>query len=119
MEYRTTHGTPFGGAPTHELMGWVRPRRPGAARGAAYLAACIDAYYPAAIVGGTRFRPAATLTYTLLVTGDLAGVAPDAHLAYRARCLASGAGYVPEIRELWTPDGRLVAVNPQTFALSR
>ena len=119
MEYRTTGGTPFSGPPTRELVGWVRPRTPGAARGAGYLAACVDAYWPVAIIGGTTFRPAATLTFTMMITGDLRGVAADAPLAYRARGLASGAGYMPELRELWTPDGRLVAVNPQTFALSR
>jgi hypothetical protein len=119
MEYRTAYGTPVSGEPTREMTGWVRPRAPGAARGAGYIAACIDAFWPVAIVGGRAFRPASTLTFTMMITGDLRGVAPDAPLAYRARGLASGAGYMPELRELWTPDGRLIAVNPQTFALGR
>jgi hypothetical protein len=119
IEYRTVTGTPFSGRGDREVLGWVRPREPGAARGAGYLAACIDAYWPAALIGERAFRPAATLTFTLLIVGDLAGVPADAPLAFRGRAMASGGGYVPELRELWTPDGRLVAVNPQTFALSR
>ena len=119
IEYRTVSGVPFSGNVQREVTGWVRPRSPGIARGAGYLAACVDAYWPAALIGERAFRPAATLTFTLLVVGDLAGVPADAPLAYRARAIAGGDGYVPELRELWTPDGRLLAVNPQTFALSR
>src|SRR5262249_53684205 len=119
VEYRTVTGTPFSGRETREVLGWVRPRSPGAARGAGYLAACIDAYWPAVLIGARVLRPAPPLTFTLLIVGDLAGVPLDAPLVHRGRALASGAGYVPELRELWTPDGRLVAVNPQTFALSR
>jgi Acyl-CoA thioesterase N-terminal domain/Acyl-CoA thioesterase C-terminal domain len=119
FELRPVTGAPFSGAPAAapEVLGWVRPRAPGTGRGAAYLAACVDAYWPAFLVGERAPRPAATLTYTLQLTG--AAAPPAAPLAYRARALAAGDGYVPELRELWTADGRLVAVNPQTFALSR
>jgi acyl-CoA thioesterase len=119
VEFRSHASTPFSGRVEPELTGWVRFRAPGAARGAAYLAACCDSYWPAALIALPAPRPMATLTFTLQIAGDLRGVDPDAPLAYRARSLAAGGGYVPELRELWTPDGRLVAVNPQTFALSR
>jgi hypothetical protein len=120
MEYRAVSGLPFSGAAAgHEITGWVRPREPGRARGAGYLAACVDAYWPVALLGLTAPRPMATLTFTLMIVSDLTGVAPDAPLAYRARALAAGGGYIPEYRELWSPDGRLLALNPQTFALSR
>jgi len=119
MEYRTSAGTPFTGTAVREVVGWVRPRTPGAARGAGYIAACIDAYWPASLIGMRAPRPMATLTFTLLIASDLRGVASDAPLVYRARALAAGSGYVPELRELWTPDGRLIAINPQTFAVSR
>ena len=118
MEFRTTTGFPFSGVETTEILGWVRPRQ-SRARGAAYIAVCCDSYWPAALVSLRAPRPMATLTFTLQIVGDLRGVEADAPLLYRARSLASGDGYVPELRELWTPDGRLVALNPQTFALSR
>jgi acyl-coenzyme A thioesterase PaaI-like protein len=119
FELRPLTGLPFdGGARNPEAIGWVRPRpgMAGASRGAAYIAACIDAYWPAALAGGTPRRAMSTLTFTLLVVGDLRGLDPDAPLAYRARSLAGAAGYVPELRELWGEDGRLIAINPQTFA---
>lgn len=118
--FRPVIGLPFAGdaAAPREVTGWVAPRAPGASRGPAYLAACIDAYWPVAMVAEARPRPMATLTYTLQLVGALAPD-DDRPLAYRARALAAGAGYVPELRELWTADGQLVAVNPQTFALSR
>ncbi|MCE9572638.1 MAG: thioesterase family protein [Deltaproteobacteria bacterium] len=120
FEFRPITGLPFsgGGNADHEVSGWVRPRAPGRERGAAYLAACVDAYWPVAMVSGTRPRAMATLTYTLQLVGAL-DPTDDRPLAYRARALAAGGGYVPEVRELWTADGALVAVNPQTFALSR
>jgi acyl-CoA thioesterase len=120
VEFRPLTGVPFdGGPPNPEVLGWVRFRAPGAARGAGYIAACCDSFWPAALIGLPAPRPMATLTFTLLIVGDLRDVPLDAPLAYRARSLAAGSGYVPEVRELWTADGRLIAVNPQTFALSR
>lgn len=115
FELRPATGLPFAGR-VEEVTGWVRPRAPGGARGAAYLAACVDVFWPVALVAERAPRPMATLTFTLQVA-DL--VVDDQPLAYRARALAAGGGYVPELRELWSADGRLLAVNPQTFALSR
>ena len=42
---------------------------------------------------------------------------PRGPLYFRARALASAEGFVSESRELWTPDGKLVALNPQLFAI--
>lgn len=115
FDVRPVTGLPFSGGGAAEVVGWVVPRSPGAGRGAPYLAACIDAYWPGFIVGDREPRAAATLTYTLQLTG--VAVPHDEPLAYRARSLAAGDGYVPELRELWTADGQLLAVNPQTLVL--
>ena len=61
-------------------------------------------------------RPLATIAYTLDIVG---GVAGDAPLLYRGTVPVAGDGYFLETRELWTEDGRLVAINHQTFAVIR
>jgi len=96
-----------------DILGWVRPRRPGGRRDAAYLAACIDAYWPT-LLDVARPRPMATIAFTFQ---PLALAAGDAPLAYRGRFLAGEAGYFVEQRELWDETGRLLALNQQTFVV--
>jgi hypothetical protein len=116
FEFRLIEGVPFtGGAP--RSLGWISARRPGAARDAGYLAAMADAWWPAAMVAFRGPRPLATISYTLEILGDLAGLDPDAPLLYRAHVPVSADGYFVEARELWGEDGRLIARNHQTFAI--
>ncbi|MDX2092103.1 MAG: thioesterase family protein [Kofleriaceae bacterium] len=116
FEYRVVEGIPLSGKPAVTL-GWVRAREPGALRDAAFLAAMIDAWWPAAMVRMPTIRPFATITYTLELLGDLAGLDPDAPLLYRGTVPVFGDGYFLETRELWGEDGRLLARNHQTFAV--
>jgi acyl-CoA thioesterase len=115
FEYRIVTGVPFarGAAQT---IGWVRPRQPGAARDAAFIAAMIDAWWPAVLVREKTFRPLATIGYTLELV-DAASDLGDAPLLYRGTVPVAGDGYFLETRELWTDDGRLLALNHQTFAV--
>jgi Thioesterase-like superfamily len=62
-------------------------------------------------------RPMATIAFTLEVVGELDGLDPDAPLIYRAAAPVCGGGFFVETRELWGEDGRLVAINHQTFAI--
>ena len=41
----------------------------------------------------------------------------DQPLFHVARAVAGAEGYIAEQRELWTADGELVALNPQTFVV--
>jgi hypothetical protein len=118
FEYRVVTALPFSGAPhSDELLGWVRPKRPGTRRDAAFVAACVDAYWPLFFVSMRAPRPMATIAYTLQVLARLDGLDPDAPLAYRARLAIVSDGYFVEFRELWGHDGRLLALNQQTFAV--
>ena len=115
FEVRVERGFPFAGAKRNEIVGWVKPKRPGAARDAAYLAACIDCYYPTLFTTEQAPRPMATIAFTFqpfAFRGD-----PDAPLAYRAKLIASEAGYCVEFRELWSEDGHLLALNQQTMVI--
>lgn len=102
---------------TAPLLGWIRPRNPGATRDAAYLAAVIDAWWPVAFVRLGEICPMATIAFTLDIVGELDGLDPMAPLGYRASAPVCADGYCLETRELWGEDGRLVAINQQTFAI--
>ncbi len=118
FEYRVVTGVPLTGGAAH-VIGWVRPRQPGEARDAAFLAAVADAWYPAMLVRATASRPLATIAFTLEILGDPSTLDREAPLLYRGTVPVAGDGYFVETRELWTGDGRLLALNHQTFAVIR
>ncbi|HEU0029732.1 MAG TPA: thioesterase family protein [Kofleriaceae bacterium] len=117
FEYRFVDGTPMSRASRAVTVGWIRPRDPGPARDIAYIAALADAWYPAALVRMDTMRPLATIAYTLDIVGGVDGLAAEAPLLYRGTVPVMGEGYFLETRELWGEDGRLVAINQQTFAV--
>ena len=122
LEFRVTGPLPFSGARAagdERAEGWVRLRRPGEARDAALAVALIDSFWPALLASAPAPRPVATLTFGFQLVTPLAGLDPDAPLFYRARMLAGGDGYGSEMRELWSEDGRLVALNQQTIVVMR
>lgn len=119
FEYRATGPLPFAGGDEARVEGWVRPRAPCAVRDAAWVAALADAYWPALYSRLGAPRPTATVAFTLQVALDPREVTGDAPLRYRAAAPVLDEGYCVEFRELWTPDGRLVALNQQTFVVIR
>ena len=117
FEYRMVAGVPFSGGAA-QTIGWVRPRDPGQPRDAAFLAAVIDAWWPATMVRMKGPRPLATIGFTLELLDEPRDLG-DAPLLYRGTVPVAGDGYFLETRELWTDDGRLLALNHQTFAVIR
>ena len=115
FEYRLVEGMPFT-SKAARTVGWVRARAPGTARDAAHLAALADVWWPAPLVALAAPRSFATIAFTLDVIGDPATVDPALPLLFRGVAPVCNDGYFLETRELWTPDGRLVAYNQQTFA---
>jgi hypothetical protein len=116
FEYRVS-GPPPGSGGEAVASGWIRPRHPGAARDAAYVTACADAWWPAILTRLASPRPLATLAFTLELVGSLAGLDPEAPLFHRGVSALSQGGYALETRELWGEDGRLVARNHQTIVV--
>jgi hypothetical protein len=118
LEYRPLSGTRFGGGEAR-AAGWVRPRDRAELRDPAFLIAMADAWWPA-IFGLLELpRPMATITFTVDVVGDCAGLDPDAPYFHQSHTLALADGWAPELRTLWGEDGRLLAVNHQTFVVIR
>jgi acyl-CoA thioesterase len=118
FEYRPVEGIPLAGGPAR-CVGWIRPRHPDAAYDAGAIAALVDAWFPAAMVRMPQMRPCATIAFTLDLIDRVDDLDPAVPLLYRGTVPVCGDGYFLETRELWGEDGRLVAINHQTFAVIR
>lgn len=114
FDYYTDGPIPFSGGDAR-TQGWVHPKRGGGLGGAPALAALADAWWPALYTKASRPAAIATIAYTLQVVDD--GYDPSQPVLYKAHAPALRDGYFVEQRELWSPDGRLLALNPQTFAV--
>lgn len=119
VEFRPQGPLPLSASPDARAEGWVRLRAPGRARDAALIAALADATWPALWARMSAPRPMGTVSYMLQIVGTMEGLDPDAPLYHRGRALASRDGFTAEQRELWGEDGRLVALNQQTFVTIR
>lgn len=117
--FRVTGPLPFGGAPEATAAGFVLPARPHKRVDAAVIAGCADAWWPATSATFSEPRPTATITYALELCCDLDDVDGEVPLFHTARADVACGGYSVEHRQLWTPDGRLVAQNQQLFAIIR
>lgn len=117
FEYRNTGPIPFSGASEAHTAGFIWPREPGALRDDAFIVGLADAWWPALLSLLDAPRPAATLTFTLDIVANLDGLPSDGPLYHDARTLVARDGFAPEVRTLWGMDGRLVAINHQTFVV--
>lgn len=117
FEYRNTGPIPFSRSAEATAAGWVRPRDPGTARDGAFLVGVADAWWPAVLSIMSAPRPAATITFTIDIVGQCAGLDPEAPFYHDAHTLSASDGWAPEVRTLWGEDGRLLAINHQTFVV--
>ena len=116
FEFRNTGALPFAGKHATQASGWIRPLN-ATVRDAAWVAACADAWWPVLFAQVTAPRPMATIAFSLQLLVDPATLDPVAPLRHVARTIAVSEGYAVEYRELWSADGRLVALNEQTIAV--
>lgn len=117
FDFRAEKYLPMSGGKEPRSEGWIRPVNPGATRDAAYLAACADAWWPALFPIVEAPRPMATIAFTFQPFTHFEGLNPEAPLFVRAHLAAVADGYCVEFRELWGEDGRLLALNQQTFVI--
>lgn len=117
FEFRAERFMPMSGGGERQAEGWLRMKNPGTRRDAAYLAAMIDAWWPTMLAIEETPRPMATIAFTFQPFVHFEGLELTAPLFFRARQAASRDGYFVELRELWGEDGRLLALNQQTFCI--
>ena len=117
FEYRVVEGLPLANGAPARTVGWVRCRETCGALDTGYIASMIDAWWPAAFTKFPPTRPCATIAFTLDIVTNLDGLSPNSPLLYRGTVPICSDGYFLETRELWGEDGRLVAINHQTFAV--
>jgi acyl-CoA thioesterase len=119
FEYRINGAMPFSGIDVAQVENWVRLRDPGQTFDVAHVTALADATWPALFSIMSDVRPMSTISFTLQLFGPWDGLRTDAPVYHRSRVLWARDGHAAEMRELWTEDGRLLAINHQTFATIR
>lgn len=120
LEMRPMGSLPFTSGDREPVAtGWVRPRTLLSALGAPEIVALADAWWPAVLATSPTPRPIGTVAFSLQHFPPAPPLDPSVPLFYRGRVLAEQDGYMAEHRELWTADGRLVALNQQTIAWIR
>lgn len=116
LETRIVSGVPFTDPNLTRTEAFVRFKDLGGPRDLAWLIGLADTLYPVSLAAQELPRPMSTLAFTLQPF-SLDGLDPDAPLFHRATQLNAEDGYVVEQRELWSPGGRLLALNQQTFVV--
>jgi hypothetical protein len=117
FEFRAARYFPLSGEKEPRTEGWVRLKDAGPTRDAAFLAACIDSWWPALFTIEETMRPMATVAFTFQPFVHFEGLDPASPLFFRGKLVAASDGYCVELRELWGEDGRLLALNQQTFVI--
>jgi hypothetical protein len=118
FEFRPTGPLPFVGSAEPFCAGWVRPKRLRSI-GAPEVVALVDAWWPGSLAQLAAFRPLGTVAFAIQIFLPETPLDPAEPLYYQGRILAEHEGYMNELRELWTADGRLLALNQQNLAWIR
>lgn len=115
--FRNTGPMPFAGGAEAVTSGFIAPRLPAHKRDEAFLIAMADSWWPACFSALRSPRPVATLTFMIEILGDCGpeGGSDDAPLYFCGRAPAAREGFTSEQRQLWTADGRLLAINHQVM----
>lgn len=119
MELRPMPPFPFSGAEESLAGGWLRTRHPLPALGAPEIVALADVWWPSALATVRAPRPMGTVAFTLQYFPPAVPLDPSLPLYFRGRVVAQQEGFMAELRELWSADLRLVALNQQTIAWIR
>jgi acyl-CoA thioesterase len=118
LEFRPTGPLPFVGSAEPACAGWVRPKRLHSI-GAPEVVALADAWWPGSLAQIAAFRPLGTVAFAIQIFLPETPLDPAEPVYYQGRILAEHEGYMNEQRELWTADGRLLALNQQNLAWIR
>jgi acyl-CoA thioesterase len=107
---------PLAGAPTPDLLFWVRHRDKAAGASDVALLAIGDVLPPGAITMFTRMAPISSMTWQFDLLSD-APVIPDGWLLARSTAETIGSGYSSQSMMLWNRDGDPIAAGRQSVAI--
>lgn len=119
FEYSNVGAWPYAGHDVAQVDTWVRMRAPGKTFDTAHLVGIVDATWPALLPKLTEFQPMSTISFALHTFGPWTGLQTDARIYHRAKVLWARDGHASEVREFWSEDGRLLALNYQVFATAK
>lgn len=131
LHFAPVAGFPFSGARELLATGWISLGDDSTdTLTPAIIAALADAWWTVSItgvdgaaLGPEGIPPVATLDYSLSFPSPAPAIrGPELWnrgLWHIGRGIAGQEGYLTESRELWTPDGRLLALNTQVIAVGR
>lgn len=119
FEYRNVGALPYTGHEAAQVDVWVRMLVPGKTFDTAHVVGLTDATWPATLPTLTTLQPMSTISFTLQTFGPWNGLRTDAPIYHRGRVLWARDGHAAEMREIWTPEGRLLAINHQIFATTK
>lgn len=126
LSFRPTLGLPYSGSDGRYTAGWIGPA-PGlsdpltpaviAAYADAWWVACLPALDGSTLAGGPP--PVATVDFSLTFPQDPPPGAEvsDQGLWHIGEIVAGQGGYITEVRRLYDPEGRLLALNNQVVAI--
>lgn len=115
--FRIAGPLPYMGVAESRTAGWVQTRLPMQRPDAGWVLALADAWWLTPMVRCNGPRPAATLTFGFQLLCDPSSLDPSQPLFHRGYTPRLQEGYGIDDRELWSPDGRLVARNQQVMVL--
>ena len=117
LEFRLITPPPFSGHVERRAAGWVRSRYRPDRPDESDLVFLMDSWWAAFLSAMTKPRPVATIAFTMQFLSGWDELDADAPLFYRGSSPAASQGYATDFRELWSENGRLVALNQQTMAI--
>ncbi|MFC3033850.1 acyl-CoA thioesterase [Pseudoalteromonas fenneropenaei] len=111
------HGAlPFSNATSSHLGGWMRFKTSGENMHEAHVAALTDAWPPTLLQMFAAPAPASSMSWYIEFI-DQIDIAADAWLGLEAITHHSANGYGLEDANIWSQDGRLLAISRQTVAI--
>jgi len=112
-----TGEAPFSRSQVREIGGWVRLDEPAQPITEAALLALVDAWPPTVLPMMAAPAPSSSLAWTIEFVHPLPRATSSDWWMYHAIAEHARDGYAHCRAGLWTPDGELVAISRQTYAV--
>lgn len=118
FDYRLAEGgLPYSNSSDTFIGGWMRFKNAQGPMLLEHLIGLVDAWPPATISMLKAPAPGSSLTWTLEIVGNLAGIEADDWLQYHADTEFAANGYAHLPSKIWDKNGNLLAISRQTVVI--